>query len=196
MNLALGKTRWSDSPQPVELGLDENGIATLIADRAGTVTGTWSLRGRHDSDGQLAFRFELPRAALSTLLLTVPPGIVPTAGTGLASLVEEQAERHVYRLLLGGASELSLRLPLEPVAVPNQPKLLLRESAVYNLSAPWARPGGRLETGRSLDPRPPPGSGSGSRTATGFGAAGRKRTSLHRADERRAGSLARYTEPA
>ncbi|HVU86672.1 MAG TPA: hypothetical protein VHD36_05095 [Pirellulales bacterium] len=134
LNLALGKTRWSDSPQPVELGLDEDGEATLIADRAGTVTGTWSLRGRHDNDGQLAFRFELPRAALSTLLLTVPPGVVPTAGSGVASLVEEQADRHVYRLLLGGASELSLRLPLQAAAVPGQPKVLMRESAVYNLS--------------------------------------------------------------
>ena len=134
LNLALEKTRWSDSPQPVELGMGENGAATLIANRAGTVTGTWSLRGRPDSDGQLAFRFELPRATFSTLLLTVPPGVVPTVGSGLASFVEEQAERHVYRLLLGGASQVTLRLPRESAAATNQPTVLLRETAVYNLS--------------------------------------------------------------
>jgi hypothetical protein len=134
LNLALEKTRWSDSPQPVELGMGENGAATLIANRAGTVTGTWSLRGRPDSDGQLAFRFELPRATFSTLLLTVPPGVVPTVGSGLASFVEEQTERHVYRLLLGGADRVTLRLPRESAPGTNQPKVLLRETALYNLS--------------------------------------------------------------
>ncbi len=68
-------------------------------------------------------------------MLTVPPGVVPTATAGLASLVEEQADRHVYRILLGGASEMTLRIPSEPAPTTDQPTVLLRESSVYNLSA-------------------------------------------------------------
>ncbi len=134
LSLALGKSRWSDSPRPVELGLDPNGAAVLIADRSGTITGSWSLRSRRDSDGQLAFRFELPRAAGTTLLLTVPPDVVPTTTAGLASLVEEQTDRHVYRILLGGATEMTLRIPSPRAPTTDQSTVLLRESSVYNVS--------------------------------------------------------------
>ncbi|MES1213716.1 MAG: hypothetical protein ABUL64_03940, partial [Singulisphaera sp.] len=134
LSLALKALRWSDSPEPVDLGLADDGANILVAARSGTLTGNWSLRSRRDSDGQLVFRFELPRAALSTVLLTVAPGVVPTASSGLLSLVEHQDGRHVYRWLLGAAEETTLRIPIPAMPAARQPAILMRETTVYNIS--------------------------------------------------------------
>ena len=118
-------------------------MAVLIADRSGTepARGPAQLARQRGTTG---ISIELPRAAGTTLLLTVPPGVVPTATAGLASLVEEQADRHVYTILLGGASEMTLRTPrARLLRQPISPRCYCENPRSITCRAAWTwRPSG------------------------------------------------------
>ncbi|HEY1598990.1 MAG TPA: hypothetical protein VGG64_05280 [Pirellulales bacterium] len=133
-NLAIGEARWSKPVRRAEIGLSASGDSALLVDSTGELTAPWSLRGKHDADGQPVFLFEFPACATTTLYLTVPQGIVPVASAGLVSQDRTEGDRQVYRILLGGQHTVTLRLTGEAAHAVSQPGATMREVSVYDFS--------------------------------------------------------------
>jgi hypothetical protein len=153
---ALRRAWWRSETEPnvrkpVQLGVGPDGKLALPVDENGELEFEWSLRGERDADGRLSFALQFPRCAASEMTLSLPPGFLATVSDGL--IVPKAAEptrpagplpivpqrsniipRETARILLGGKQSAVLRLSPQGATVDAQPRAVLREAVVYDVS--------------------------------------------------------------
>lgn len=83
-SLAVGMPCWNADPaQPAIVGRWPSGRFGVLVRQSGTLHFRWSLRARHDTEGDRLFRLRLPMALSRQLELRLPADTVPSVDHGL-----------------------------------------------------------------------------------------------------------------
>lgn len=112
------------------IGVNEAGETLAIVAASGELEFSWSLRGRREASGELAFSTGFPASPINRLLLTLPAGARPFAAD---AAVSNAAATDTWAIDFTGDSLKNLRITPagEPTERPQQ--VLLRQSATYSL---------------------------------------------------------------
>ncbi|MCE9547415.1 MAG: hypothetical protein K8T25_18240 [Planctomycetia bacterium] len=151
--LALAEPRWIEGTRTrsAEMGIDQDGVLQLVVTQPGQCVCDWSLRGRRESGGELAFKLSLPALAGSHLLLDLPAALRPTVDFGVVHNVEAGKSSSRWHIELGGrgVTRLTLiptavlpatglpaevRLDTEAAAAPADRADVLRQTVLYDFS--------------------------------------------------------------
>ncbi len=135
-NLAVSKAVWADEdPRLAVFGMGVGGSLDLLVEQAGQLEIDWSLAGRRDSKGGLAFTLWFPASPVNRLLLEtrddvelfVDHGAVLDLGRG-----EDGTRR--WRIELGNRVKCELRAVALGSGTMRQGLALLREQTSYDVS--------------------------------------------------------------
>ncbi len=144
--LAVGDVSWQGPPKgPATLGLRDDGRLAVLVKAPGQLGFNWSLRGRRDVTGPIAFQLQLPACPATTLFLDLPEDRVPVVERGIvADKTAAGAGRLKWRIELGGLNRLALRLAPRDSGVGPPKPVHFREALTYdvsirgvNVSAQW-----------------------------------------------------------
>ncbi|MBC7855876.1 MAG: hypothetical protein IAF94_20805, partial [Pirellulaceae bacterium] len=145
--LALGKSLWQEMPpRPAKMGTTPEGATALLVEKSGQLTVPWTLRGTASEVQDTSFDLQLPKAAISRLVLQLPAGRTLETDAGIVSrLAPSAAENGLVPMMpgtpstnwlveLGGQSQLRLRVKNANKVAQGGGIVLVRESATHVLS--------------------------------------------------------------
>lgn len=135
--LPIAQATWAGpTRQPARLGLSLDGRLEVLVERSGQLQLDWSLRGRRDNWGVVAFPMELPSCPATQMILELPPQMVPVAEPGV--VVQEGGRGGAtvtWRVNLGGHERFELRVAPSDQASRRRQMPIVRESLVYDMSS-------------------------------------------------------------
>jgi len=134
--LAIVQATWAGpTRQPAKLGLSSDGRLQVLVERSGRLQLDWSLRGRRDNWGVVAFPVELPSCPANHMLLDLPPQTIPVAEPGMVVQEGGRGPTVTWRVDLGGHERFELRVAPSAQASRRRQMPMVRESLVYELSS-------------------------------------------------------------
>jgi hypothetical protein len=125
------------------VGANAQGKLRAVVDRTGNLGFEWSLAGRRDANGELAFSGEIPTAAASSLVLDLPQELAPQINRGLvaeSAAAEDRARgdaapvRKRWRIELGPTNRFDVKLVSGSREPSGGDLPAIRESRIYDLS--------------------------------------------------------------
>ena len=134
------------------LGVGGDGVLSLRIGGSGRLAFDWTLRGRQETAGALAFALNLPPSPSIQLQLQLPPGLIPAVeqgfvtklpSTGAASSAattpgpSKDADRQTmqtWQIDLGGQNQVVLHLSPRDLLGEHRPLTLVRQSLVYDVA--------------------------------------------------------------
>jgi hypothetical protein len=133
--LPVSRAVWAgDPPQRAVLGTDGEGNLQLLVARSGRLELEWSLRGRREPSGAIAFGLELPPCPVNRLLLELPSGAEAVVDGGGDVRRDRRDDRTAaWQIEAGGHRRVLLHVVPADAASRRRPPVL-RESAVYDFS--------------------------------------------------------------
>ncbi|MHB9045984.1 MAG: hypothetical protein ACYC35_08595 [Pirellulales bacterium] len=134
--LAVGRAAWDRTPpEDAVVGLAADGKPAVLVDKPGRLRFDWSLHGRRNPAGELAFALELPASPVSRLVLILPDSAIPVSDQGvMTELAVAGPGLRRWQLELGGHARVGLRI-LPPDAVGQRRQAtLVRQSLTYDFS--------------------------------------------------------------
>ncbi len=135
---ADGSTADTTNPvNEVKVGLDDASKTAAVVKTSGVLQFSWSLRGRREPSGRLAFDLRLPPSPVNQLALAIPLGLKPTLPNGFASKIQDSESddtHNVWSIRFSGDSSGSLYISPEDATQEMQQLVLLRQHATYRFS--------------------------------------------------------------
>ncbi|GMQ80162.1 MAG: hypothetical protein BMS9Abin04_108 [Planctomycetia bacterium] len=134
-SLAVGMPCWNADPaQPAIVGRWPSGRFGVLVRQSGTLHFRWSLRARHDTEGDRLFRLRLPMALSRQLELRLPADAVPSVDHGLVVRGSAAESGHATWYIQLEPQPL-IELRLRPASASARTGLtLVRSQATYDVS--------------------------------------------------------------
>ncbi len=143
MNLNFSRLDWSDpdlnalpskaTSVPALWGTTPEGTTGIVVDqRHGRLVGEWSRIGRRLS-ASTEFDLELPPAAMSSMTLTIPDGLILSSTTGEVSWIRSTSRPgwNDWRVALGSRTSTRLRIAGQADATTARPLIVVRSNLNY-----------------------------------------------------------------
>lgn len=127
----------ADAPAAARVGLDDTGRTIALVEASGVLRFNWSLRGRRETPGDLAFKLQFPASPVNHLNLDIPVGLEPTVQRGIVSQDSDGAGDEAYRrwsIELGGNNSTDLRIIPSGGEQEAQRLVFLRQQMTYRIS--------------------------------------------------------------
>lgn len=134
--LPVRQPRWTHpAGKPAQVGLGVDGSVQVLVERAGRLEFEWSLRGRRDAAGVIAFLPESPACPANRWLLELPAHTEPAVDRGVVTQQGPGKDGTMrWHIDTGGHPRFELRVVPTDEANRRRQMPVVRQSLVYDFS--------------------------------------------------------------